>query len=69
MARHPGGERFQLELEALSDDVPPAVRLRRALKCLLRTFGLRCRGVAAVVAQLRTSNEPPADPPERSAPS
>ena len=23
-------------------DVPPTIRLRRALKCLLRSFGLRC---------------------------
>jgi hypothetical protein len=28
-------------LEALAQPVPPEVRLRRALKCLLRSFGLR----------------------------
>jgi hypothetical protein len=47
-ARHPGGERYRLELEALADAVPAAVRLRRALKCLLRGFRLRCRAVADV---------------------
>jgi hypothetical protein len=31
-------------------DAPPEVRLRRALKCLLRTFGLRCVRVEDVSA-------------------
>ncbi len=35
-------ERYILILRPLTDDVPVAVRLRRALKFLLRCFGLRC---------------------------
>lgn len=34
-----------LELEILPDEVPSAVRLRRALKVLLRSFGLRCKSI------------------------
>jgi hypothetical protein len=42
-----GPERYHLVLEALPDGgAPAAVRLRRALKCLLRAFGLRCVHVA-----------------------
>jgi hypothetical protein len=33
--------RYVLTLEAQPDPVPAIVRLRRALKCLLRGFGLR----------------------------
>jgi hypothetical protein len=59
MARHPGGERFRLELEALAgDDAPPVVRLRSALKCLLRAFRLKCRRVESV-----PPGPPPAPPP------
>jgi hypothetical protein len=64
-ARHPGGERYRLELEALADDVPAAVRLRRALKCLLRGFRLRCRSVADVRPRQPPAGDeaPAADPP------
>jgi hypothetical protein len=69
-ARHPGSERYRLELEALADDVPAAVRLRRALKCLLRAFGLRCRSVPDLAPrQLRDGDgdgAPPAGPAGRS---
>ena len=41
MRKHPG-ERFGVELEALPDDTPAAVRLKQALKIFLRRFGLRC---------------------------
>jgi hypothetical protein len=37
-----GKPRYHLVVEALPDVVPAAVRLRRALKCLLRSFGLKC---------------------------
>jgi hypothetical protein len=69
-ARHPGGERYRLELEALADDAPAVVRLRRALKCLLRAFGLRCRSVADVTTrQLPAGNgAPAAGPPGRTNP-
>jgi hypothetical protein len=32
---------YVVRLKALPDAVPAAVRLKRALKCLLRSFGLR----------------------------
>lgn len=34
--------RFALILEAPASDLEPNIRLRRALKCLLRVFNLRC---------------------------
>ncbi len=39
MPREPA--EFLVRLRALPDRVPGPVRLRRALKCLLRSFGLR----------------------------
>jgi hypothetical protein len=66
MTHHPGGERYRLELEALSDGGAPAhVRLRAALKCLLRAFRLRCRSVADVTPRQPPPGDdvPPADPP------
>jgi hypothetical protein len=33
---------YTLVLKPLADEVPAIVRLRRALKCLLRSYGLRC---------------------------
>lgn len=41
MPEHKGGERFTIELEALRDSVPPAVRLRRWLKSALRSARFR----------------------------
>jgi hypothetical protein len=44
--KHAGGESYRVELRALPDDDAPAhVRLRQALKCLLRSFRLRCTAV------------------------
>ena len=42
---HQGGERFLIELEALSDDHPPIRRLRHFLKSALRTWRLKCRSI------------------------
>jgi hypothetical protein len=69
-ARNPEGERYRLELEALADDVPAAVRLRRALKCLLRGFRLRCRVVAEVTPRRPPPGDdaPPPYPPARTDP-
>ncbi len=39
---HHERERFTVDLEALPDDAPAAVRLKQALKIFLRRFGLRC---------------------------
>jgi hypothetical protein len=46
-------ERFLVTIEAAASAVAPEVRLRRALKSLGRTYGLRCKGVR------RESQEPP----------
>lgn len=35
-----------LTLRPLPDDVPAAVRMRRALKCLLRSFRLKCERIS-----------------------
>ena len=43
------GERFTITLESVPSDIPAAARLKRALKMLLRGFGLRC--VTAVETQ------------------
>src|SRR5262245_11585194 len=42
------GQDIRLTLRPLRDTVPAVVRLRRALKCLLRSFGLKCVGVEQV---------------------
>lgn len=36
-----------LLLEPLPDEVPENVRVKRALKCLLRAFGLKCTQLSA----------------------
>jgi hypothetical protein len=46
-----------LILRPLADEVPPAVRLRQALKVLLRAFGLRCLSVEWLPAQRRDTRE------------
>jgi hypothetical protein len=37
---------FVLRLHPLPDAIPPIVRLRRAMKLLLRSFRLKCTAVA-----------------------
>jgi len=44
----PAHPRYVLTVEALPDDVPAAVRLRRLLKLLLRGYRFRCVRVAPV---------------------
>lgn len=41
---------FLLRLRPLPSSIPAAVRLRRALKCLLRSFTLRCVLIAELPA-------------------
>jgi len=57
MARHPGGERFEIVLRAAPDDVPPAVRLRQWLKGALRAARMRAVSV-------RETTPRPAGPPQ-----
>jgi hypothetical protein len=38
-------QRFSLVLEPLPDPIDGGYRLKRALKCLLRSFGLKCIAV------------------------
>lgn len=45
--KHP---RFAIMIEAKPDTVPATTRLRRALKVLLRAFGLRCVEIREVPA-------------------
>jgi hypothetical protein len=40
--------RFRLALEAIESEIPAHVRLKAALKSLLRRFGLRCTAVEEV---------------------
>jgi hypothetical protein len=48
MSPRPTHPTYRLELELLPRDDDPDRRLARALKCLLRSFGLRCRHVALI---------------------
>lgn len=41
------GERYRLELRALPGGVPAVLRLRQALKCLLRSYRLRCTSITS----------------------
>jgi hypothetical protein len=51
MPRHPGGERYELQLVALADgDAPAIVRLRHVLKALLRHYGFRAEAVRQLPA-------------------
>lgn len=63
----PTTERYRLTLHSLPGPSPPINRLRAALKCLLRSFRLRCdrvefldgkRSDAAEEAHPRTSEAP-----------
>jgi hypothetical protein len=49
---HQGGERYEVLLEAMPFDTPPAVRLRWALKHFLRSYRLRCCGIREVTPRL-----------------
>jgi hypothetical protein len=42
---HDDCTRVRLTLRALPDAVPANHRLKRALKCLLRSFGMRCERI------------------------
>ena len=55
MARHQGGERYEIVLQAAPDDVPPHVRLRTWLKSALRAARMR----AVTVRQLPPPGTPP----------
>ncbi len=51
--RHMGGEQFELRIVAQpSDDAPPIVRLRHALKALLRAYNFRATSVRDVTPGL-----------------
>ena len=48
-------QRFIIEVRPLPDAVPAEVRLRRALKTLLRAFGLRCESIELAKGQGRAA--------------
>jgi hypothetical protein len=50
--RHQGGEEFTLVIRALRSDVPPVVRLRHALKAILRTYEFRAVSVSETTPRL-----------------
>jgi hypothetical protein len=60
MTRKPGAP-FLVTLQALPDAIPARLRVRKALKVLLRSFGLRCLRVEPLPPARPTS--PPAEPP------
>jgi hypothetical protein len=44
----PGARRFRLMVVALASPIPATVRLRAALKALLRAYRLRCEAVEEI---------------------
>ncbi len=54
--------RFRLTLEAIESEIPADVRLRAALKTLLRRYRLRCEVVEAVPASRRREQSGRAEP-------
>jgi hypothetical protein len=61
-------ERYSLDLEAMPDNVngvPPNLRLRRALKYLLRSCGLRCLAVRDLATKAVDADEVRHDERER----
>jgi hypothetical protein len=57
--RHLGGEEYLVRLRAMPSDVPPIIRLRHALKRLLRDYELRCRDIQDVTPRLTPLVLPP----------
>jgi hypothetical protein len=49
---------FRLVLRSLPSKGPVEVRLRRALKCLQRAFGLKCIRVEEVPVEAATQKQP-----------
>jgi hypothetical protein len=50
---------YALVLRALPWSTPPIHRLRSALKCLLRTFGLRCTDLRLIAPDPPANGQPP----------
>ncbi len=48
----PCGNRYHLTLRLLPEDgIPDAIRLRHALKCLLRSYGIRCETIFSAASE------------------
>lgn len=45
------GKRYRLTLQAVPDQVPVILRLRQALKTLLRAYGFRCENVEELASR------------------
>jgi hypothetical protein len=54
----PPRERLALTLEALPNDAPPIIRLRRFLRMALRSYGLRCTRVVALPDDPQVAEKP-----------
>jgi hypothetical protein len=61
---------FLVELRVVvrDGDAPAEVTLRKALKTLLRAYGIQCRAVAPGLPQDERSSAPPAPDPPAAAP-
>jgi hypothetical protein len=56
---------YRITLETTWSSAPPIIQLRRALKVLLRSFGLRCLEVAEVPAEASGDDVEEPEPPDR----
>jgi hypothetical protein len=59
----PDAPDYRLTLRPLAAGCPADVRLRRALKCLLGRFGLRCLAVEQLPGPLPAGSKRPGGPP------
>ena len=50
--KHRGGQRYVIELEAMSSDIPPTIRLRHFLKNALRAWRLKARRISETTPPL-----------------
>lgn len=64
----PEAYRIVLALEALDDPIPATVRMKRALKMLLRSFGLRCTRILPSDSEAVQDDQDDKSNPERRSP-
>ena len=57
------GRKFRIEVEALASDWPVEIRLRQALKRLLRGYGFECLRFEEITEEVRAPVPEPEDKP------